>query len=62
MSTHSSCLHLAEKEEKPSDFCTGWFYANMTQTRVILEGRTLIKKMPLLDWPMGKPVGHLRDW
>lgn len=40
------------KTKMTSDFCVGWFYENMSQARVISEGRTSIERLPLLDWPI----------
>lgn len=38
------------------------FSVNLTHTRVLLEEGTSTKKMPLPDWPVGKPVvGVLLD-
>ena len=36
------------------------FYVNVAQTGY-LERDNLIKKMSLLGWPLGKPVGHFLD-
>lgn len=37
------------------------FNVNITQAEFILEEGTSIEKIPLSDWPVGKPVVHILD-
>lgn len=38
--------------------CAGEFYVILTQATVICKEGTEVEKIPLRDWPVGKPVAH----